>query len=117
MQEFNLPEFLFTSLEIMAVVFIFVIGLIILAIIVTFIIDVTQKKQAIRRNFPVIGRFRYLFETLGEFFRQYFLPWTGKNYLLIEHNVFGFIAPLKMFLTRVLLVRPKIFVVRVRCYL
>ena len=72
MQEFNLPEFLFTSLEIMAVLFIFVIGLVILAIIITFIIDVTQKKQAIRRNYPVIGRFRYLFETLGEFFRQYF---------------------------------------------
>ncbi|MBT8144057.1 MAG: FMN-binding glutamate synthase family protein, partial [Gammaproteobacteria bacterium] len=28
--------------------------------------------HAIRRNFPVIGRFRYLFEHLGEFFRQYF---------------------------------------------
>ena len=24
------------------------------------------------RNFPVIGRFRYFFEHLGEFFRQYF---------------------------------------------
>ncbi len=31
-----------------------------------------QTKHAIRRNFPVIGRFRYLFERLGEFFRQYF---------------------------------------------
>ncbi|GGY48651.1 hypothetical protein GCM10011297_22090 [Bacterioplanes sanyensis] len=25
-----------------------------------------------RRNFPVLGRFRYVFEHLGEFFRQYF---------------------------------------------
>ncbi len=34
--------------------------------------DVTQSRQAIRRNYPVIGRFRYFFEHLGEFFRQYF---------------------------------------------
>ena len=72
MQEFNLSEFLFTSLEIMAVLFVFVVGLVILAIVVTYILDVTQKKHAIRRNYPVIGRFRYFFETLGEFFRQYF---------------------------------------------
>ena len=31
-----------------------------------------QTKQAIRHNYPVIGRFRYLFEKQGEFFRQYF---------------------------------------------
>ncbi|MFC3909698.1 FMN-binding glutamate synthase family protein [Legionella dresdenensis] len=34
--------------------------------------DKTQKKHAVLRNFPVIGHFRYLFEYLGEFFRQYF---------------------------------------------
>jgi glutamate synthase domain-containing protein 2 len=32
----------------------------------------TQKQHAIRRNYPVIGHFRYLFEHVGEFFRQYF---------------------------------------------
>jgi len=37
-----------------------------------YVIDKTQKKHTIRRNFPVIGRFRWLFEHLGEFFRQYF---------------------------------------------
>ena len=41
-------------------------------VIVMYIVDVTQTKQAIRKNYPVIGRFRYLFEYLGEFFRQYF---------------------------------------------
>ncbi|WP_439134083.1 FMN-binding glutamate synthase family protein [Pseudomaricurvus sp.] len=35
-------------------------------------VDVHQTKHAIRRNYPVIGRFRYFFEHLGEFFRQYF---------------------------------------------
>lgn len=34
--------------------------------------DVNQSRHAIRRNFPVIGRFRYFFEHLGEFFRPYF---------------------------------------------
>ena len=65
-------DFLFTSLEVMAASFIFVIGMIALWAVFAFIVDVLQTKQAIRRNYPVIGRFRYLFEKLGEFFRQYF---------------------------------------------
>jgi len=44
----------------------------VVAIIVIYVIDVTQTKQAIRRNYPVVGRFRYFFEHLGDFFRQYF---------------------------------------------
>jgi glutamate synthase domain-containing protein 2 len=40
--------------------------------VVIYILDVTQTRQAIRRNYPVIGRFRYFFENLGGFFRQYF---------------------------------------------
>ena len=34
--------------------------------------DVTQKKHTVLRNFPVIGRLRFFFEDLGEYFRQYF---------------------------------------------
>lgn len=34
--------------------------------------DKSQTAQTIRRNYPLIGRFRYIFEHLGEFFRQYF---------------------------------------------
>lgn len=41
-------------------------------VIVWFIQDVTQKKHTILRNFPVVGRLRYLFERQGEYFRQYF---------------------------------------------
>jgi glutamate synthase domain-containing protein 2 len=37
-----------------------------------FIRDITQKKHTVLRNFPVIGRLRYFFEELGEYFRQYF---------------------------------------------
>jgi len=51
---------------------VFVVGLMVLAAIIMYIIDKTQKKHTIRRNFPVIGRFRGFFEHLGEFFRQYF---------------------------------------------
>ncbi len=65
-------QFLITSLELMAVLFVVVLGALVLWAIVAYIVDVTQTRQAIRRNYPVIGRFRYFFEHLGEFFRQYF---------------------------------------------
>ena len=48
------------------------IGIGTLCITYMYIVDVRQKRHAIRRNYPVIGRFRYLFEHIGEFFRQYF---------------------------------------------
>jgi len=41
-------------------------------LIVLIIHDVTQKKHTVLRNFPVIGRLRFFFENLGEYFRQYF---------------------------------------------
>lgn len=59
-------------LELLVYLFIFALGLSILALIVIYIIDVNQTKQAIRRNYPVVGRFRYWFEEMGVFFRQYF---------------------------------------------
>lgn len=49
----------------------FFIGLI-LWLLYAYFVDIHQTKHSVRRNFPVIGRFRYLFERLGEFFRQYF---------------------------------------------
>ena len=50
-----------------------VIGFVIIAtLIVWFVQDVSQKKHAVLRNYPVIGRLRYLFEKQGEYFRQYF---------------------------------------------
>lgn len=59
-------------LEILTTLFLFIVGLAVLAVIVMYVIDKVQTKHAVRRNFPVVGRFRYLFEELGEFFRQYF---------------------------------------------
>ncbi|SMN12044.1 Ferredoxin-dependent glutamate synthase [uncultured Candidatus Thioglobus sp.] len=65
-------NFLLISMGFMSILFVFVIGLAFVGVFVIYIIDVTQKKSAIKRNYPVVGRFRYLFEHLGEFFRQYF---------------------------------------------
>jgi len=56
----------------MTTAFIFVVGFFILFLIGVYIADITQTKQAIRRNYPVIGHFRYYFEHIGTFFRQYF---------------------------------------------
>ncbi len=39
--------------------------------------DITQKKHTVLRNFPIIGRLRYFFEQMGEYFRQYFF--TGER--------------------------------------
>ncbi|MBJ7551868.1 FMN-binding glutamate synthase family protein [Marinomonas ostreistagni] len=39
---------------------------------ILYVIDVRQTQHTIRRNYPVIGRMRYILEHLGEFFRQYF---------------------------------------------
>lgn len=35
--------------------------------------DYTQKSQAIRRNFPLLGRFRYMFEAIRPEINQYFV--------------------------------------------
>ena len=47
-------------------------GVVLALVVVLAIRDVTQKKHAITRNFPVIGHLRYLFEELGQPLRQYF---------------------------------------------
>ena len=68
----ELPVFIIRFLEIAVLLFIFALGLLALYIVALYIIDKSQTTHAIRHNFPVIGRFRYFFEELGGFFRQYF---------------------------------------------
>ncbi len=65
-------SFLLNLLEILAFLFIFAVGIAVLWIGWLYLADRTQTEHTIRRNYPVIGRFRYLFEHMGEFFRQYF---------------------------------------------
>lgn len=65
-------QFLMNAADYVAAFLVLALLLLLIAAAVMYWHDVTQKTQTIRRNFPVIGRFRYLFEHLGEFFRQYF---------------------------------------------
>jgi len=60
------------ALAFMSLAFIFLVGVIVAMAVVLFIADRIQTGDAIRRNYPVIGRFRHIFSALGEFFRQYF---------------------------------------------
>jgi len=60
------------GLGFLSTLFIFVVGFFAILVVVLFVIDLTQTKDAVRRNYPVLGRFRYVFSKLGEFFRQYF---------------------------------------------
>ncbi|MEM9735878.1 MAG: FMN-binding glutamate synthase family protein [Pseudomonadota bacterium] len=65
-------NFVAAGLQILAAIFVVTVGCLVLAVIAMFILDRVQTEDAVRRNFPVLGRFRDLFTELGEFFRQYF---------------------------------------------
>ncbi len=71
MREYEM-DFAVNALNILAMTFVVVLGLVAALIVVLFVIDRLQTSDAIRRNYPVLGRFRGIFTTLGEFFRQYF---------------------------------------------
>jgi len=60
------------ALQMLALLFVLILGIAIILVLTLYVLDRTQTGDAIRRNYPVIGRFRHLFTTLGEFFRQYF---------------------------------------------
>ncbi len=63
---------MFSILELMAQAFLFIVGVVILVLLVLALYDRLQTQDAIRRNYPLFGRFRGMFTKLGEFFRQYF---------------------------------------------
>lgn len=67
-----LQELTMGGLDFLATLFIFCIGAGLFAVVVLWIADATQSQDSIRHNYPVIGRFRTIFNRLGEFFRQYF---------------------------------------------
>ena len=60
------------GLSFLSSLFLFILGLCLLFIIVLYTVDKLQTKDSVRRNYPVLGRFRGIFTNLGEFFRQYF---------------------------------------------
>jgi glutamate synthase domain-containing protein 2 len=81
-------------------------GVIVLAVFVVAVVvahDLTQRKHAILRNFPIIGHFRYLFEAVGPELRQYIVtsnteerPFSREQRTWVyassknENNYFGF---------------------------
>ena len=67
-----MPVWIAHGLEVLAAMLIVVVGVMVVALVAMFVIDATQTKDAVRHNFPVLGRVRYVFSALGEFFRQYF---------------------------------------------
>ncbi|MDJ0943539.1 MAG: hypothetical protein QNJ30_08745 [Kiloniellales bacterium] len=67
----QLSDFVITLLSLPPGLFIFAVGLPVLVVVVLFMQDVSPTRHAIRRNYPLIGRFRYYVEHLGTFFRQY----------------------------------------------
>jgi len=58
--------------DVIAAVLVVAFWCLLLYLTIIYLVDRIQSKHAIRRNYPIIGRFRYLFEHLGEYFRQYF---------------------------------------------
>lgn len=60
------------ALAFLALGFVLILGVLALLALIFFFVDRLQTEDAIRRNYPVIGRFRHVFSSLGEFFRQYF---------------------------------------------
>jgi glutamate synthase domain-containing protein 2 len=48
-----------------------VLGVFVLFLLVLGIVDVVQTKHAVRRNYPLVGRLRYLLERIGPELRQY----------------------------------------------
>jgi len=65
-----LAQFASTFVTYAVVLFVFLIGIGVLAVVVLYVLDRFQTSSTILRNYPVIGRFRFLFEHLGEFFRS-----------------------------------------------
>ena len=64
--------FVTEGLRYLSTLFVFAIGSLLIFFVFLFFVDILQTKDAVRRNYPLIGRFRVIFSKLGEFFRQYF---------------------------------------------
>src|SRR5271163_5133007 len=60
------------TLSALSTLFVFVIGCSAIFLAAIFLLDRLQRRDAILRNYPVIGHLRYILSGLGEFFRQYF---------------------------------------------
>ena len=60
------------ALDVLSTLFVFALGCGAIFIFVIFVLDRLQSRDAVLRNYPVIGHMRHILSSLGEFFRQYF---------------------------------------------
>jgi len=60
------------ALDLLSTLFVFALGCGVLFTMVVFMLDRLQSRDAVLRNYPVIGHMRYILANLGEFLRQYF---------------------------------------------
>jgi glutamate synthase domain-containing protein 2 len=67
----EIPTWLIQIPGLAAILFILLFGAVVLVLLVLFVVDIIQRKNAIRHNYPLIGRLRYLLIHLGTFLRQY----------------------------------------------
>src|SRR6185312_15365118 len=64
-------HWLVVVVELSAAFALLLLALAVVVLLATWVVDRNQTGNAVLRNFPVIGHFRYWFLHLGEFFRQY----------------------------------------------
>lgn len=86
------------------------------------IIDLSQKKHTLKRNFPLLGRFRYIVEALGPPIRQYIiannreeLPFNRSQRSWVyasskgENNYEGFGTDKDIYAANYIFINPKMF--------
>jgi glutamate synthase domain-containing protein 2 len=71
MQASGFSHWLIVTIEVLTTLFMLAMVLFVLLLVVTWVVDRNQTGNSVLRNYPVIGHFRYWFQHLGEFFRQY----------------------------------------------
>ena len=72
--------------NLMPTLFVWLLGIILCVIVITFIYGISQSKNAILKNYPVVAHFRYLFSTMGEFFRQYFFAMDREKIQILNRT-------------------------------
>jgi hypothetical protein len=74
-----------------------ILGILVAGLVVVACYDLTQRKHAILRNFPIVGHFRYWLESVGPELRQYIVTDNNEerpsNYPIIKHAVFPLPSP------------------------
>ena len=71
MESTGFAHWLVVLVETFAALFLLLLAMAVVVVAAVWVVDRNQTANAVLRNFPVIGHFRYGFLRLGEFFRQY----------------------------------------------